>query len=104
VWRNEARISKGRRPFDPRREKVGASASDAPSREEGGVDRQAGLQGAIRIGHADGHREDQVLPVLLRLHIAWSEFGAIILRANPDGSTVRLRDVARPPDARSAWL
>ena len=28
------------------------------------------------------------------------EFGAIILRANPDGSTVRLRDVARHRDRR----
>jgi multidrug efflux pump len=49
------------------------------------------------VGAEPSHRSQPVLAMVLvkgQLSSA-DEFGAVVLRANPDGSTVRLRDVAR---------
>ncbi len=61
------------------------------------IQEQNGLYAAGRIGQRPGGSEVQLtVPVTTRGRLDTPEaFGAIILRSNPDGSSIRLRDVAR---------
>ena len=76
---------------------AGRLRADRRRRQQGdhGAERAGGLrQRRRRAEHATGRRSSALVLVKGQL-TSPDEFGAIMLRANADGSTVRLRDVAR---------